>query len=270
MRGSIAWPCALVVAIALVAGCAPRVGPGSSSDDGSPDREELVVLAAASLRDALTEAASTYEAITPGVDIVLATGASSALRAQIQQGAPADLFLSADAHQQELLVEGGLVLGKPLPFARDTLELVVPAANPAGIASPADLARPGVRIITANEGVPIATYADRLVADLGRRPGYPAGFAAAYAANIVSREDDASSVLAKVRLGEADAAFVYRSSLRFVDDVTIIEGGGAPTTLVASIPAASPRPDLAMRFFDWLLGPVGAAILARHLFFPPL
>ena len=94
----------------------------------------------------------------------------------------------------------------------------MPTDNPAGIKTPADLARPGVKVIAAGDEVPITKYATQLVANLAKEPGYPADFAAAYAANIVSKEDNVKAVVAKIELGEGDAGDRLRHRREGLDE----------------------------------------------------
>ena len=117
-----------------------------------------------------------------------------------------------------MLVDAGLAAGEPIPFAGNRLALVVPAGNPAGITSPFDLARPGVRLVGAGTTVPITKYAAQMVGMLAGLPGAPHDFAAAVEANVVSREDNVRAVLAKVELGEGDAAIVYATDATAAGD----------------------------------------------------
>jgi molybdate transport system substrate-binding protein len=243
----------------------------AACDAGSP-RAEISVFAAASLRDAVEAAAAAYEATNRGVDVVVATDSSAALRAQIEQGATPDLFLSADVTTPKELVDAGLAQGPPVPFAQNELAIVVPASNPADITSPADLARSGVKVIAAGEAVPITAYAAGLIVDLGLRPGYPPGYAQAYEANVVTREDNVAGVIAKIGLGEGDAAIVYRTDVAAADDVLVIPIPGgitAMTTLAGVIVGEGRHPAKAGAFFDWLLAADGQAVLARFGFLPP-
>ncbi len=114
-------------------------GPAPAASGG-----ELTILAAASLKGALEQAKTAYEAANPGTTLVVSTDSSSALETQIEQGAPADVFLSADTTDPQKLVDNGLAEGDPVTFAGNKLTVIVPTANPAGIASPADLAKSGV------------------------------------------------------------------------------------------------------------------------------
>lgn len=257
---------AAVLAAVLVGGC----GPAATGNDAG--RTELHVAAAASLRVAATDLADAYSAARPGTTFVVATDSSAALRTQIEQGAPIDVFLSADTANPQALVDAGLGAGPPVPFAANALALVVPTANPAGIESPADLARPGVRVIAAGARVPITAYAERVVAALASLPGYPAGFAASVEANTVSREDNVAAALAKIELGEGDAAFVYATDAAVSAKVTTIPIPGAANvraSYAGVVVAASPRRDAAAAFLAWVAGPDGQAVLGRLGFLAP-
>jgi molybdate transport system substrate-binding protein len=250
----------------------PSTTPVATDPSRSPTTGELTVYGAASLRDALSAIKTAYEAIAPGITLTIATDSSATLRAQIEQGAPADLFLSADERNPQTLVETGLADGDAVGFATNALTIVVPSGNPAGIAGAEDLATPGVKIVAAGDDVPISGYARDVVARLAGLDGYPAGFAAAYAANVVSREENVRAVLAKVELGEADAAIVYVTDARSSELARAIdippEANVAPVyagvVVKTSLHAAE-----AHALLDWLAGPAGAAILATFGFGSP-
>jgi molybdate transport system substrate-binding protein len=251
------------VVVSAVSGC------GSTA----PDRPiVLTVYGAASLRDALAEVATAYEAADPATTITIATDASSTLRAQIEQGAPADVFLAADQSNPAALVEAGLAAGDAVDFATNELTIIVPRGNPAGISGPADLAMPGVKVVAAGSEVPITTYVEQLVARLATLPGYPADYAAAYASNIVSREENVRAVLAKVELGEADAAVVYATDARAstrIEAIGIPPAANVRATYAGVVVDASVHPAEARAFLAWLAGPDGGEILARFGFGRP-
>jgi molybdate transport system substrate-binding protein len=256
---------AVLVAVSIAGGC-------TGAEAGGSGRVELVVFAAASLRDALRDVETAYEAATPGVVLTIATDSSATMRTQIEHGAPADVYLSADVAKPDALVQAGLVDGAPLVFTRNRLTLVTPRDNPAGISIPADLAKPGVRIVAASDAVPITGYAARVVANLATLPGYPPDFVAAFAANIVSREDNVRSVVAKIELGEGDAAIVYGTDVTGLDDVATIdlpEAANVEAAYAAAVVGATAHPHEAHAFLDWLAGSDGAALLARFGFLPP-
>ncbi len=268
-------PRALVASLlaVLVAGCAVNgaAGPGSPTP-GSGERVTLTVFAAASLKDAFEDVRTAYAGVAPATTLELSFGASSALRAQIEQGAPADVFASADTTQPAALVASGLTDGPVRPFAANTLVIVVPSDDPAGIHGAADLARPGVRVVAAGPGVPISAYADRAIAALAAEPGYPSDFATRVAANVVSREEDVRAVLAKVELGEADAALVYATDAAAsprVRSIALPTEARVRATYGAVVVKGSRQPAAARAFLDWLTGAEGRSVLERAGFLAP-
>ena len=260
---------AALTLILIAAGC--RSGSGSPPAVSGP-RLTVTVYAAASLSGALAAARTAYAAVAPNVTLTISTDSSATLRTQIEQGAPADLFLSADTTNAVRLATDGFADGSPVPFAGNELTIIVPSTNAALIRSPVDLARPGLKIIAAGDAVPITTYAAKVVSRLAHLPGYPAGFAAAYAANIVSREDNVEAVVAKIELGEGDAALVYvtdaAASTR-VGTIAIPAAANVPATYDGVVVRTSPNRAAATAFLVWLSGSSGQAILARFGFTPP-
>ena len=250
-----------VVALALVlAGCG---GPPASSGTS------LTVFAAASLTDAFEELAAAYTAETD-VELTLSFDASGALRTQIAEGAPADVFASADLVNAQTLVDAGGADGPARVFAANGLTIVVPTDDPAGIETWQALAEPGMRIVAAGEDVPITRYAVELVDNLGALPDAPDGFADAYAANVASREDNVRAVLAKIEVGEGDAAIVYETDASSSDEVAAVSIP-AKANVVAEYAAATIDGAAAgaSDFVTWLLGTEAQAILAEHGFRPP-
>jgi molybdate transport system substrate-binding protein len=259
----------LVVAVpAVLAACSSTTRQASSAAAQS----QITVLAASSLKAALTAAATAYQSAHPDVAITLSFDASSALRTKIEQGHPADVFASADVSNAQKLVDDGFAIGPAQPFAGNRLAIVVPRDNPARIVSPADLARPGVRLIAAGESVPITVYADQLVTALGHQPGYPAEFAKKVAANVASREDNVAAVLSKVALGEGDAGIVYRTDALgspSVQEIPLPAGVNVAVTYAAVVVKTSSQTDAARGFLEWLSGAQGQADLARFGFVAP-
>ena len=199
-RGVAAWAWACGAASLMVAvGCQRTAGPD--------DRVRLQVFAASSLREAFADAENAFEAMHPEVDVVCNFAGSQVLRTHIEQGAAVDVFASADSAQVEALRDRGLV-GPPTSFARNSLVVVVPPDNPAQIRSFADLAT-ARRIVLGGPTVPIGVYTLQLLANAEARLG--GAFVAAVRGHVVSEESNVRLVRAKVELGEADAAIVYRS-----------------------------------------------------------
>jgi molybdate transport system substrate-binding protein len=250
----------------------PTMAMSASAAPSTAAGGELTVYAAASLKGALAKAETAYEAANPGIDLIIATDSSAALETQIEQGAPADVFLSADATNPRKLVDRGLADGSPVTFAGNELTVIVPADDPAGLRTPADLARAGVTVIAAGDEVPITKYATKLVENLAKEAGYPADFAASYAANIVSREDNVKAIVAKVELAEGDAGIVYVTDAKASDKIATVPipaGANVPATYDGVVVKASPHAVQAGLFLDWLAGPEGQAILGELGFLPP-
>jgi molybdate transport system substrate-binding protein len=246
----------------LIAGCRPG-GASPAGQNGA-----LTVFAAASLRDPLAALASAYERAV-GVRLVLVTDSSTTLRTQLELGARADVYLSADAANPEALAAAGLLDGVVVRFAGTRLAVVVPLENPGRLASPFDLAGSGVSIVAAGDGVPITAYAAELVTRLAALPGAPPGFAAAYEANVVTRDDNAAAVLARIELGEGDAAIAYEVDATGSDDVVTLpvpDGTNVTAVYAGAVLAAAADRDAAHAFLDWLAGMDGQAILASFGF----
>ena len=225
--------------------------PAASGKSTAP---RLTVLAASSLTDVLPR-------LAPG--ILYSFGGSNALATQIEQGAPADLFASANTSLPAKLHARGLV-ERPLPFTRNALVVVVPASNPGRIASVRDLARPGVSVDVANASVPVGGYTQKVLERLG--------LAKQVNANIVSRETDVRSVLTKVSLGQADAGFVYATDARTVAKkvhVIRIPASAQPdVTYAIAVVTKSTHEAAARAFVSRLRSKAGQALLARYGFLP--
>ncbi len=270
-RGRVLPPLVTVVAFVAVVASACTTSERATAGSAT-ERVELTVFGAASLRGVLSRIESAYERGHPDIDITVSTDSSAALRTQIEQGAPADVFLSADTKSPQALAAAGLSVGSPIPFAGNRLAIVVPPGNPAGVSGPADLARPGLKIIAAGDQVPITGYATEAIESMGALPGYPAGFADAYAANVVSHEDNVGAIVAKIELREGDAAIVYATDARaseLVGTIPIPDAADPTAAYAGVVTAASSRRQEAAAFFDWLVGPAGQAILAEAGFLPP-
>jgi molybdate transport system substrate-binding protein len=252
----------------------PSIGPsGSPTPDATvAPPAALTVFGAASLKGALDQLKTTYEAGHPGTTLTISTDSSAALRTQIEQGAPADVFLSADVTNPQKLVTAGLADGHAVDFAGNVLTIVVPIGNPAKIALPADLATSGVKVIAAGDDVPITKYAKQAVDLLAGIPGYPTDFAAKYAANVVSREDNVKAVIAKIELGEGDAGIVYVTDARASTKVAVIDippQANPPATYAGVVIKSSKNPVAAHQFLDWMTGAEAQLILKKLGFIPP-
>ena len=247
------------------------VAPETTSTVPSPVPVELTIFGAASLKSALEDAKAAYETAKPGTTITVSTDSSAALATQIQEGAPADVFLSADTTNPRKLVNGGFADGDATTFACNKLTIITPTDDAGGVTGPFDLAKDGIRIVAAGDQVPITKYATQLVENLAGADGAPADFAAKYAANVVSKEDNVAAVRTKIELGEGDAAIVYVTDARGSDKVATIDvpdAANVPATYAGVVVEASKNLDAARAFLDWFAGPDGQAILAEYGFLP--
>lgn len=261
------------VALLAVVPLAALVILGACSRGGSsPEAVDLTVYGAASLKGALEQAELAYEASTPGTTLTLAFDSSAALATQIEQGAPADAFLSADTTNPQRLIDGGFADGAPIEFAGNELTIITPTENPGALSTAFDLGKAGISVIAAGDDVPITRYATQLVGNLAMDPGAPADFAAACAANIASREDNVAAVRAKIELGEGDAAIVYVTDAAASDKVATIDvpdTANVRATYGGVVVNGSTNPETARAFLDWLAGPEGQAIFGDLGFLPP-
>lgn len=249
--------------VLLLSACGAKAAP-------LPEARTLTVFAAASLTDAFGEIGQAFEAAHPGVTVTLNFANSQALRTQIEEGAPADVFASANTKEMEALVAAGLAAADaPQIFLTNKLVVILPADNPAALETLGDLARPGIKLVLAAEEVPVGKYA-RQALDL-MNAAFGADFKEQVMANVVSNEDNVKQVVAKVQLGEADAGLVYTSDAVAAPDLKTI-AIPAELNVVATYPIAaladSADTDLAAQFIAYVLSAQGQAILAAWGFGP--
>lgn len=232
-----------------------------------PDRT-LTVFAAASLTEAFTELGDSLHARNPGVSVHFNFAGSQLLALQLTEGADADVFAAADARWMRAVADSGLVQD-PRPFAHNRLVVILPATNPARIATLPDLARPGVKIVLAGDAVPAGRYAREVVAKLGGLAGFPPAYGPHVLGNVVSEEENVRAVVAKVRLGEADAGIVYTSDVAAaatpkLRTLEIPESANVLATYPIAVLRRSRNPAVARDFVTLVLSPAGQHVLARH------
>ena len=244
-------------------------GPTNAGATVAPDAV-LTVFAAASLSDAFNEIGRRFEAAYPGVSVVYNYAGSNQLATQIGQGAPADVFASADQTQMAAAVASGRVdAAAPQLLATNRLVVVYPADNPAGIMALPDLARPGTLLVLAAEAVPVGRYTLAFLDKASADPAFDAAYRDGVLGNVVSYEENVRSVLNKVALGEADAGIVYASDLVGVEGVERLDIPDALNVSAAYPIAAlndSGQGDAAAAFVAFVLGAEGQAILADYGF----
>jgi len=251
---------ALVTVLVLAAGSAVGAMQTDSSthESASPGSATVDVYAAASLTDVFTQLAQAYESAHPGIEIRLTFAGSSGLAAQINEGAPADVFASANEHQME--VAGDHVDGASTLFASNTLTIAVPEGNPGGITDFASLARPGLAVVVCAPEVPCGAATVAVEQSLG------------VMLSPVSELTNVTDVLGGVASGEADAGLVYVTDLNRADGVEGIpvEGADAAATYypIAAMTTGD-SPDAARGFVNYVLGPYGRAALSAAGFATP-
>ena len=230
---------------------------------GGGERARVTVAAAASLREVMTELEAAYEKAHPGVEVRTTFGGSGALRQQIEQGAPVDLFVSAAAAPMDALARAGRVdEATRRTFAGNELVLIVPARG-GQAASFADLAKPEVKRVAlgAPASVPAGEYAEEALR--------AAGVLEAVRAKAVYAQD-VRQVLAFVSSGNADAGLVYRTDAAVTARVRIAAaapaGSHRPIVYPAAVLADGPNPGGARAYFNFLMGPEGRAALRRRGF----
>ncbi|PRY01635.1 molybdate ABC transporter substrate-binding protein [Allonocardiopsis opalescens] len=253
-RRTLAVAAGLLAAALLGAACAPvQEGAGGSAATGE-DTAAVTVFAAASLTDVFERLGTRFEERHPGTEVRFNFAGSSELVQQLTEGAPADVFAAASTATMDQAVEAGAVADEPEVFARNTLEIAVPAGNPGGVGSLADLADPALQVVLCAEQVPCGAATRTVLAETGVE------------ITPVDWADDVRAALTRVRLDEADAAIVYRT------DVLSAEGEveGVPfeeaSTAVNDYPIAAlteaPEPDLAAAFIELVRSETGTEALA--------
>jgi molybdate transport system substrate-binding protein len=258
-----------LLVLILLAGCSGTVSTPASQP------VTLTVMAAASLTDAFTDLGKQFEAGHPGVSVQFNFAGSQQLAQQITEGAPADVFASANQKQMQVVVDAGKIAADAaVPFASNRLVIIYPKDNPAGLTDLAGLSTAGLKLVLAAKEVPVGQYSLDFLDKAAADAAFGAGYRDAVMENVVSYEENVKSVLTKVALGEADAGIVYTS------DITGSAAGeigklDIPDALnvIATYPIAaigdSAVPEMAQAFVDFVVSAEGQAILAKYGFISP-
>jgi molybdate transport system substrate-binding protein len=246
----------------LIAGCSRGPSPSEQNQPAKPNESvTLKVYAAASLKDTFTDLGRKYEADHDGVNVAFNFGGSSDLVAQIQQGAPADVFASADQKNMDKLVADDLIAGTASPFASNTLEIAVPPTNPAHVTSLKDLSSRDVDVVVCAPEVPCGSAATK-VAD-----------AAHLRFHTVSEEQSVTDVLNKVTTGQAEAGLVYITDIKAAGDsvkgITIPVAENAVNVYPIAAVRSGKHVTEARAFVDLVLSPVGQDALQDAGFAKP-
>ncbi len=235
------------------------------------DDETITVFAAASLTDAFTEIGAAFEDANPGISVEFNFASSSALAVQVNEGAPADVFASANNTQMVVVVDGGNASG-PQRFATNRLAVVVPADS-TKVASFEDLAEPGVLLILAAPEVPVGNFARESLAKASALHEFGDDFSVRVLENLVSNETDVRAVLTKIQLGEADAGIVYTTDAAVASDEVAVIEIPVEANVLAEYPIVAlndaGNASAAEAFVAFVLSSEGLAILERHGFGAP-
>ena len=252
-----------VVVMALLSCLFLAACGGSSGDDPASSSlgGDLLVSAAASLTDAFANVETAFETDNPGVDVLLNLGPSSGLREQILEGAPADVFASANTSNMDQVAEAGEVAGDPEIFVTNLLQIAVPPGNPAGVTGLVDLANEDLLIGMCAEDVPCGDFGRTALENAGVTPA------------IDTNEPDVRALLTKIEAGELDAGITYVTDV--ASTAGAVEGVDIPAefNVVADYPIATlvnaPNPDAAAAFVAFVLSPEGQTILNSYGFSSP-
>ncbi|WP_291045530.1 molybdate ABC transporter substrate-binding protein [Herbiconiux sp.] len=262
-RAVLAFAVLGAAAVVVLSGCAAggaaqpaATVPGSEAPSASASGLDglITVFAAASLKGTFTELADEFEAEHPGVSVELVFAGSSDLVTQITEGAPADVFASADERNMAKLVDEALITpDAPVDFATNVLQIAVPPTNPQGVETLADLAAAGVATVVCAPQVPCgaATAAVESAAGIDIAP--------------VSEESSVTDVLGKVTSGEADAGLVYVTDVTAAGDavrgIAFPESAEAVNVYPIAPVADGRNPEVAVAFIDFVTGSRGRAVL---------
>ena len=245
----------------------------ASSVGWGEEPQELTVFAAASLTGAFGEIGQLYENET-GMNVAFNFDGSQALRTQIENGAYADVFASANKKHMNAVKDAGLINNSSMViFAMNKISLIIPKDNPAGIKNLSDLARPGIKIVMGTKDVPVGDYALQIIDKLSNDSAYGPDYKAAVLANVISQETNVNYVVTKVALGEADVGFAYVSDITEdlaskVDKVDIPD----EFNIIAEYPMAvmneSTNPSKSREFVNLVASDRGKAALEKYGFVP--
>jgi molybdate transport system substrate-binding protein len=240
---------------ALAVGCS---GPHTEAPSSTT---EIAVFAAASLKATFTELGAQLEAANPGTTVNFNFAGSSDLVTQLTQGAPADVFASADEKNMTKALDAGLLAGDPVSFATNTLTIVTPPGNPKGIASFADLAEPDTAVVVCAPQVPCGSATEKVEEATG------------VTLTPVSEESAVTDVLGKITSGQADAGLVYVTDAMgagdAVTEVPFPESSAAVNTYPIAVLKEAGNTPIAEAFVDFVSGPVGRKVLSEAGFAAP-
>jgi molybdate transport system substrate-binding protein len=260
VRRRVLAPIAIGLALCACSNNSPRSTPTT----------KLTVLAAASLTNVFPKIGSAFTATHPGVTFTYSFAGTDQLAAQIQQGAPADVFAGASTKYGDQLASAKQIDPYKI-FCTNRLVLIVPASNPANISSLADLAAKPMKLVVGSEAVPVGAYTRTVLENLDE--AYGPGYSKKVLANVVSNEDSVTSIVTKVQSGEADAGFVYVTDALAagskVKSFALPKAAQAVASYPIAVVSASTYKTQTLVFAEYMLGPVAQHLLRRAGFGPP-
>ena len=262
MTGRLRGPVVGLALTLLAAACVREAGSLPGEPTPTVEQRRLTVFAAASLTGSFREIERDFELAHEEVDVVLSTGPSDTLAAQIRSEGAADVFASASGSWMDAVVRSPGILYRE-DFVRNRLIVILPPENPAGIETFEDIARPGIQLIVAAEGVPAGDYAREVLRN--------AGIFDDAIANVVSNEEDVAAVVAKIAADEADAGIAYVSDVSVASkhdlaSVEIPDEVNVAATYPIAIVAGTAEPELARDFIGWMSTAQGKAVLEDYGF----
>lgn len=268
-RGKRKWMVAAIVAALSVTSVVTGYAI-SSKDAGSPDQKKMTVFIAANGAEPTKDLMKVFESLHSDVKIEMTTAGTQVLRAQLEHGAKADFFLSADLYHIQAMKEEGLV-AEYVPVANNHEVIVVPKSNPGNVHSIQDLANRPIKLVIGTDSVPIGKYTRQIFKNVDEK--LDPTFSSKVISRVVSFETDTKLVLQKVAMGEAQAGIVYRTDVNksFVDKVDIVKipsEYNVQATHYIAVPIEAPYRELGNEFLNLMLSPQGQAVFKSYSYDP--
>lgn len=247
----------------------------SSTTSASPTAApvSLTVFAASSLTNPFNDIKTAYHTAHPNVTITYNFNGSQALEQQLANGAPGDIFVSADLTNMQNASTANLV-GQSQVFAKNKLAVLIPTSNPAHLNSLKDLANPGVKIDVAASTVPVGKYTLQVLDKMGQSADYGTDYENSVKANFVSQEENDTAIVQKVQLGSVDAGFVYLTDVtpateKQVTEIAIPDQFNVIAQYPIAVTKSSQHSSDAQAFIQYILSSAGQAVLSKYHFLPP-